>query len=164
MNLNGKKPADSLVQMEELVLPNDANQLNTLFGGRLLQWIDSAGAMSAMKHSRMEVVTVAVDSVDFREPVRVGDIVRLIAKVTWTGRTSMEVKVRVFREKPRTGEVIKTNEAYLTLVALDASGKPAEVPGLFPETEEDKTDYFNAAERRKARLGKKPCQDDNAVN
>jgi len=159
MNLNGKNPSDSLVQMEELVLPNDANQLNNLFGGRLLQWIDSAGAMSAMKHSRMEVVTVAVDSVDFREPVRVGDIVRLTAKVTWTGRTSMEVKVRVFREKPRTGEVIKTNEAYLTLVALDDNGRPAEVPCLFPETDEEKTDYSSAVERRKARLEKKPCED-----
>ncbi len=152
-----KRPDQSLVQMEELVLPNDANQLNNLFGGRLLQWIDSAGAMSAMKHSRKEVVTVAVDSVDFREPVRVGDMVKLTAKVTWTGRTSMEVKVTVIREKPRTGEIIKTNEAYLTLVALDENGVPSQVPALKTETEEEKRDFINACKRRKTRLDKKPC-------
>ena len=148
----------SLVQMEQLVLPNDANMLNNLFGGRLLQWIDAAGAMSAMKYSRKEVVTVALDSVDFRHPVRVGDMVKLTAKVTWTGRTSMEVKIIVFCEKPKTGEIIKTNEAYITLVALDENGVPAEVPALQPETEEEKADFRAARERRNYRLGRKPCE------
>ena len=97
-NNETKKTSESIVNMEELVLPNDANGLNNLFGGRLLQWIDIAGAMAAMKHSRKEVVTVGIDSVDFREPVRVGDMVKLNAKVTWTGKTSMEVKVNVMRE------------------------------------------------------------------
>ncbi len=154
-----KNPSDSIVRMEQLVLPNDANMLNNLFGGRLLQWIDAAGAMAAMKHSRKEVVTVAVDSVDFREPVRVGDMVKLTAKVTWTGRTSMEIKVTVFCEKPRTGEIIKTNEAFMTLVALNDDGKPTEVPCLCPETDEEKTDFIRAKERRDYRLSRKSCRD-----
>ena len=158
-NTETKKPFESVVNMEELVLPNDANGLNTLFGGRLLQWIDIAGAMSAMKHSRKEVVTVSIDSVDFREPVMVGDMVKLNAVVTWTGKTSMEVKVDVLREKPRTGEIIKTNEAYMTMVALDDSGKPSPVPRLQPETSEEKKEYENALKRRAKRLDRKPCPD-----
>ena len=160
-NIELKKPSESVVNMEELVLPNDANGLNNLFGGRLLQWIDIAGAMAAMKHSRKEVVTVGIDSVDFREAVRVGDMVKLNAKVTWTGKTSMEVKVNVMREKPRSGEIIKTNEAYITMVALDDKGRPSSVPVLDPETEEEKNDYKNALIRRAKRLEKKPCSDQN---
>ena len=153
---NNTKPASkSFVQMEQLVLPNDANALNTLFGGRLLQWIDAAGAMAATKHSRREVVTVAVDSVDFREPIKVGNMVKLIAKVTWTGRTSMEVKIDIFKETPYSGEIIKTNQAFMTFVALDGSGKPAEVPVLLAETEEEIFDNLQAKERRKLRLKKK---------
>ncbi len=144
-----------MVQMEQLILPNDANMLNNLFGGRLLQWIDAAGAMAAMKHSRKEVVTVAVDSVEFRHPVRVGDMVKLNAKVTWTGRTSMEVKVNVFCEKPKTGEIIKTNKAFMTLVALDENGMPAPVPELVPETDEEIEDNRKAEERIKTRLSGK---------
>ena len=158
-NEETKRPFESVVNMEELVLPNDANGLNTLFGGRLLQWIDIAGAMSAMKHSRKEVVTVSIDSVDFREPVMVGDMVKLNAVVTWTGKTSMEVKVDVLREKPRTGEIIKTNEAYMTMVALDERGKPSPVPRLQPETSEEKKEYENALKRRAKRLDRKPCPD-----
>lgn len=150
-----KKASESMVQMEQLILPNDANMLNNLFGGRLLQWIDAAGAMAAMKHSRKEVVTVAVDSVEFRHPVRVGDMVKLNAKVTWTGRTSMEVKVNVFCEKPKTGEIIKTNKAFMTLVALDENGMPAPVPELLPETDEEIEDNRKARERMKARLSGK---------
>lgn len=152
-----KKASDSLVQMEQLILPNDANMLNNLFGGRLLQWIDAAGAMAAMKHSRKEVVTVAVDSVDFRHPVKVGDMVKLTAKVTWTGKTSMEVKVNVFCEKPKTGEIIKTNQAYLTLVALDSDGRPSSVPCIQPETDEEQEDNRRARERRENRLNRKAC-------
>lgn len=154
-NNETKAPSLSSVQMEELVMPNDANGLNNLFGGKLLQWIDIAGAMAAMKHSRKEVVTVGIDSVDFREPVRVGDMVKLSAKVTWTGKTSMEVKVNVMREKPRTGETIKTNKAFMTMVALDDNGSPTRVPQLHPETDEERKDYNEAAERRKNRLKKK---------
>lgn len=150
-----KKASESMVQMEQLILPNDANMLNNLFGGRLLQWIDAAGAMAAMKHSRKEVVTVAVDSVEFRHPVRVGDMVKLNAKVTWTGRTSMEVKVNVFCEKPKTGEIIKTNKAFMTLVALDENGMPAPVPELVPETDEEIEDNRKAEERIKTRLSGK---------
>ena len=151
---NGKPACKSFVQMEQLVLPNDANTLNTLFGGRLLLWIDTAGAMAAIKHSRREVVTVAVDSVDFREPIKVGNMVRLVAKVTWTGRTSMEVKIDIFKENPFSGEIIKTNQAFLTMVALDEKGKPVKVPPVLPETEEEVFDNLQAKERRELRLKK----------
>ncbi len=151
---NGKPACQSFVQMEQLVLPNDANTLNTLFGGRLLQWIDTAGAMAAIKHSRKEVVTVAVDSVDFRQSIKVGDLVKLIAKVTWTGNTSMEVKIDIFKESPYSGEIIKTNQAFITLVALDDKGRPAKVLPVLPETEEEVCDNLQAKERREQRLNK----------
>ena len=160
-NTGKKKPSESLVNMEELVLPNDANGLDNLFGGRLLQWIDIAAAMSAMKHSRKDVVTAGIDRVDFREPVRVGDMVKLTSKVTWTGRTSMEVKITVKRENPGTGEIVQTNEAFMTMVALDKSGKPSPVPQLEPETGEEKKDFREAADRRSNRLAEKPCPEKN---
>lgn len=154
-NLKNKKPSVSIVNMEQLVMPNDANNFGTLFGGRLLQWMDLAGAMAATKHARCNVVTVAVDSVEFNEPVLLADMVKLIAKVTWAGKTSMEVKIDVFREKTETGETIKTNIAFMTFVALDNFGKPTAVPHIAPETDEEIADNLAAEERRANRLKKK---------
>lgn len=154
-NIKNKKPSESIVNMEQLVMPNDANNFNTLFGGRLLQWMDLAGAMAATKHARCNVVTVAVDSVEFHEPILIADMVKLIAKVTWTGTTSMEVKINVFREETETGETIKTNIAFMTFVALDNYGKPTTVPHIAPETDEEIADNLAAEERRDSRLKKK---------
>ncbi|MCR4437139.1 MAG: acyl-CoA thioesterase [Clostridiales bacterium] len=151
-SITGKTPKISEVEMTELVLPNDTNLLGNLLGGRLMQWMDIAGAMAASRHSNRIVATVALDSVDFRHPARVGEMVILKAKVTWAGKTSMEVTVRVYAENIKTGNIIMTNKAYLTFVALDDEGKPCPVPALLPENEEEKKDYIEAELRRTERL------------
>ena len=148
----GKTPSTSQVEMTQLVLPNDTNVLGNLLGGRLMHWIDIAGAMAASRHSNKVVATVALDSLDFRHPVRMGEFVILKAKLTWVGRTSMEVTVSVFAENYETGSVIQTNKAYITYVALDHDGNPTPVPSLLPETDEEKKDYMEAEQRRNARL------------
>lgn len=149
-----KSPRESLVEMTELVLPNDTNLLGNLLGGRLLHLVDVAGAMAAQRHSNRIVVTAAIDSVEFKHPVKQGQIVTLKAKVTWVGRTSMEVLVEVFSEDFLTGKQKFTNKAYLTFVAVDSASKPVEVCGLLLETEEEKKEYEAAAKRRCERLEK----------
>ena len=150
--LSGKTPSQSKVEMTELVLPNDTNLLGNLLGGRLMHWIDIAGAMAASRHSNRVVATVALDSLDFRHPVRMGEMIILKAKLTWTGRTSMEVTVNAYAENIKTGGVMLTNRAYITFVALDDEGNPIEVPPLYPEMEEEKKDYIEAELRRNERL------------
>lgn len=158
-SIKGKTPKESQVEMTELVLPNDTNLLGNLLGGRLMHWIDIAGAMAASRHSNRIVATVAVDSLDFRHPARMGELVILKAKLTWVGKTSMEVTVRAYAENIKSGNVILTNKAYLTFVALDENGKPVEVPPLIPETEEEKKDYAEAEERRNERLKRRNRED-----
>lgn len=147
-----KSPGESMVEMTELVLPNDTNLLGNLLGGKLMHLVDIAGAMAAQRHCNKIVVTAAIDSVEFRHPIKAGEIVILKAKVTWVGRTSMEVAVDVFSENYLTGERKFTNKAYLTFVAVDAGGKPAEVCGLLVETDEDRDEYEAASGRRCERL------------
>jgi len=147
-----KTPSESMVEMTELVLPNDTNLLGNLLGGRLMHLIDVAGAMAAQRHSNRVVVTASIDSVDFRNPVKQGRAVILRAKVTWVGRTSMEVAVEVFSEDFLTGEQEFTSKAYLTFVAVDSEGKPVEVCGLRPETAEEKQEFESAIKRRSERL------------
>jgi acyl-CoA hydrolase len=151
-NILGKSPNSSKVEMTELVLPNDTNILGNLLGGTLMHWIDIAGAMAASRHSNRVVATVALDSLDFRHPVHVGEMVKLQAKLTWTGTTSMEVLVKVYAENLKTGNIILTNKAYITYVALDDNGKPVRVPPLYPETDEEKKYYIEAELRRNERL------------
>ncbi len=151
----GRTPSYSHVEMTELVLPNDTNLLGNLLGGRLMHWIDIAAAIAASRHSNKIVATVALDSLDFTHPSRQGELVILKAKLTWVGKTSMEVKVNVYTENLQTGNVIKSNKAYLTFVALDDTGKSTEVPALYPETEEEEKDFMEAEDRRKERLRKK---------
>lgn len=150
-----KKVSDSVTEMTELVLPNDTNLLGNLLGGRLMHWIDIAGALAASRHSNCVVATAALDSLDFRHPVRVGEVVRLKARITWVGNTSMEVRVDVYCENMRTGATIKSNKAYITFVALDDSGKPVQVPSLCLETEEERKEFAMAEKRREMRLKKK---------
>lgn len=154
-NLLGKPVKASQVEMTELVLPNDTNLLGNLLGGRLMHWIDIAGAMAASRHSGKVVATVALDSLDFRHPVRMGEILILKAKLSWTGNTSMEVSVNVYAENLKSGNIILTNKAYITFVALDDDGKPTKVPPLILETEEEKQDYKDAQTRRSERLSRK---------
>ncbi|MFA6309388.1 MAG: acyl-CoA thioesterase [Clostridia bacterium] len=138
--------------MTELVLPNDTNIQGSLLGGRLMHWIDVAGAMAASRHSNKVVATVALDSLDFRHPSRMGELVILKAKLTWVGTTSMEVTVKAYAENIKSGNVILTNKAYITFVALDDDGQPTEVPKLNPETEEERKDFIEAEVRRNERL------------
>lgn len=149
-----KKPRDSEVIMTELVLPNDTNLIGNLLGGRLMNWVDIAGAMAASRHCRNVVATVEVDSIDFKHPVRRGNMVELKAKLTWVGTTSMEVKVSVFAEDLYTGERKLTSEAYVVFVSIDRFGKPIPAPGLELETEEEKVDWEKAVERRAYRMRK----------
>lgn len=151
----GKTPSVSQLEMTELVLPNDTNLLGNLLGGRLMHWVDIAGAMVATRHSNKTVATVALDSLDFRHPVRMGELVILKAKMTWAGRTSMEVAINVYAENMKTGNVILTNKAYLTFVALGTDCKPSAVPPLIPETDDEKKDYIEAEQRRNERLRKR---------
>ncbi len=149
---DGKSPELSEVQMTELVLPNDTNLQGNLLGGRLMHWIDIAGAMAASRHSNRTVVTVALDSLDFRHPIKMGELVILKAKLTWTGTTSMETVVNVFAEDIKTGRKQLTNTAYITYVAMDEECRPIMVPALLPVTDEEKREYIEAELRRSRRL------------
>lgn len=147
-----KTPSESAVEMTELVLPNDTNILGNLLGGRMMHWMDIAGAMAATRHSNRVVATIAVDGLDFRHPVHVGEIVILRAKISWVGRTSMEVIVNAYAEDIKAGTCIHTNKAYFTFVALDDNQKPTPVPRLKPETPEEISEYQHGEERRARRI------------
>ncbi len=147
-----KSIPDTMVEMRELVLPNDANILGNLLGGRLMHWVDIAGAMAASRHANTVVVTAAIDSVEFEKAVSLGEMIILKAKLTWVGRTSMEVLVEAYSENYLTGETHFTNRAYLTFVSVDTNGKPQPVPSLILETEADKKEYQQAIIRREQRL------------
>ncbi len=144
--------AESVTETVEVVFPNDANTLGNLLGGKVMHLIDVAGAISALRHSRSQLVTAAVDNLDFLYPIRVGDLVVLRAQMTRAFRTSMEVEVRVYREDCLTGERQQTSSAFVTYVALDSTGKPHEVPPLIPRTKEEKQSYREALARRRRRL------------
>jgi len=142
---------ESASEMAEIVLPNDANVLNALLGGRLMHWIDLAGAMAAHRHSRQHVVTASIDHLDFLVPVRVGDFVILRSSVNRVFHTSMEVGVKVWVENYRAEESRHVSSAYLTFVAVDVAGNRLPVPPVIPETEEEKRRYDGAARRREIR-------------
>ena len=150
--MDGKVRRESMTTMTELVLPNDANLIGNLLGGRLMHWIDIAGALAAGRHSDGIVATMTMDMVEFKRPVKVGDIVTLRSYVTWTGRTSIEVAVEVFSEDTLTGVRQFINKVYLVFVGVDKDGKKRPVPGLIPETEEEKRECGQAMRRRERRL------------
>lgn len=143
--------SDSISEMTEIVLPNDANPLNALLGGRLMHWIDLAGAMAAHRHARAYVVTASIDHLDFLVPVRVGDFVILRSSVNRVFHTSMEVGVKVWVENYRAEQSHHVSSAYLTFVAIDAAGKKILVPQVVPETADEKRRYDGAARRREIR-------------
>jgi len=149
-----KNVNDSTVTMTELILPNDANSLGNLLGGKLMHWIDIAGAMAASRHSNRTVATISVDELVFKEPVKIGEILVIEAGLTWVGRTSMEVKVRAFAENYHTGEKRAANTAYLVYVALDEEGRPAPVPELELDTDEEKQEFADAEKRRAIRINR----------
>ena len=147
-----KHVKDSASEMTELVLPNDTNVLGNLLGGRLLHWMDMAAAIVSYKHANRVVVTAAVDHVQFRSPIRLGEVVTLRAKITRSFTTSMEIRVDVWAEDYKINERRKANEAYYTFVAFDSTGKPTPVPPVEPETDEEKLLFDNALHRRELRL------------
>jgi uncharacterized protein (TIGR00369 family) len=132
--------------------PEHANILGNVHGGWIMKLVDEAGALACMRHSQRRVVTVAMDSMTFRHPIRLGDLVMLTAELTLVGRTSMEVEIQVVAENPTTGERRHTNTAYAVYVALDDRGKPSPVPGLTPETEDERQRQAEARERQARRL------------
>lgn len=150
--LEGKPAAQSKVEMVEVVLPNDANPLGNILGGKVMHLIDMAGAIAATRHSRSVMVTVAVDNLDFVNPIRVGQLIILHAKVTRAFRTSVEVAVRVFSEDFVTGKRRQTSSAFVTFVALDNQGRPAAVPPVIPQSAQEKREYRDAQVRRRHRL------------
>jgi len=141
--------------MLEMVLPNDANPLGDLLGGKVMHLIDIAAAIAAGRHCRRPVVTASIDRVDFLHPIRVGQLVVLQASVNHVGETSMEVGVRVQSEDPATGDRLHTASAYATFVALGPSGRPAKVPGLLCQTEEERRRFREGEARRAARLSER---------
>jgi acyl-CoA hydrolase len=147
-----KSPDESKAEMTELVLPNDTNLLGNLLGGRLMHWVDIVGAVAAQRHSNRIVVTAGIDSVEFKQPVKVGEVITLKARVTWVGRTSLEVTVDVYSENYVSCERKFTNKAYLTYVAVDNEGRPVEICGLLLETEDEKRENEAALKRRNERL------------
>jgi acyl-CoA hydrolase len=147
-----KTPKDSLTTMTEIVLPNDTNVLNNLRGGKILHWMDIASAIAGGKHSNAVVVTASVDNVSFENPIKLGDVVTITAKVTRAFSTSMEVHLEVWAENLPTQTRYRCNEAFYTFVALDSNGKPKKVNELLPETEQEKRHYDGAKRRRELRL------------
>jgi acyl-CoA hydrolase len=150
--LAGKFAKGSVVQMTEFVLPSDTNALGTIFGGKIMSWIDIAAAIAATRHARRIVVTASLDALHFMAPVKVGHFVTLRAMVNSAFKTSMEVGVRIDSENPLTGEITHTATAYTTFVALDDHGRPTLVPPVIPETPDEKRRYEESKKRRESRM------------
>ena len=145
------------VIMHELVLPNDANLLGNVLGGRVMHLMDMCAAMSAYKHARTAVVTASVDRLDFLAPVKMGEIMILKSSVNYTGKSSMEVGVRIESENPKTGHIHHTSSAYLTFVSLNENGKPQKVNDIELENDIEIRRYNEGKSRheeRKQRLRK----------
>ena len=156
-----KHVKDSHVIMHELILPNDTNNLNTVFGGKVMQYMDLCAAMSAYKFARSAVVTASVDRLDFLAPARVGDMLILKSSVNYTHNTSMEVGVRIEAENLRTGKRHHTASAYLTFVSLSENKKPQKVRGVKPFTDIEKKRYHDGKQRhltRKERISKEKAK------
>ncbi|HSG00040.1 MAG TPA: acyl-CoA thioesterase [Vicinamibacterales bacterium] len=150
--MTSKRAADSYTEMVQVVLPNDANPLGFILGGTVMHLIDIAGAIACHRHTRSLLVTAAVDGLQFLNPIKVGDLIILQARVTATFRTSLEVQVEVFSEGTLSGERKLTSRAYLTFVAIDARGGRVAIPQLLLETDDDRARADEAAVRRAARL------------
>jgi acyl-CoA hydrolase len=151
-NTAGRPVRESQSEMAEIVLPNDANPLGALLGGRLMHWIDLAGAMAAHRHARSYVVTASVDHIDFLVPVRVGSLVILRSSVNRAFRTSMEVGVKVWTENYIEDARRHVASAHLTFVAVDRQGNKLPVVPVIPETPEEVRRYENAGRRRDLRF------------
>jgi len=163
-NMEEKKIAtqSTKISMSEMVMPNDTNNLNTLFGGKLMYWMDMAAAICANKHTNNVVVTASVDNITFKAPIHKGDIVTLNAFITRVFNTSMEIFIEVTAQNSNKKEKIESNTAFFTFVALNQKGKPVKVNEIYPENKNDKKLFDGALRRRQLRLilaGKMKPQD-----
>lgn len=150
--MQGKTVKDSQSEYSELALPNDANVLGHVLGGKVMHLVDLAGALAALRHARCPVVTASVDHMSFLHPVRIGELIMLRSSVNRVFHTSMEVGVKVWVEDLRTGEQKHTSSAYLTFVALGEGGKRVSIPPVIPETADEKRRFEQALQRREYRL------------
>ena len=150
--MEAKRVSDSRTQLTDLILPPDTNTHGTVFGGRVMAYVDKIASITAMRHCRMPVVTASSDSLDFLAPIHEGEAICLEASVTWTHKTSMEIFCRIESEDLLTGERQLTGTSYLTFVGLGPDGKPALVPPVMPETDEEKWRFETAPTRREMRL------------
>jgi len=147
-------------ETSEIMMPQHANNLGHVFGGVILSMMDRTAAVAAIRHTRGDCVTASVDRVDFREPIKLGDLVIMKASVNFVGRTSIEVGVRVEAENLVSGIRRHTNSCYLTFVAIDRNGRPVPVPPLLPETDEEIRRNNAAQERRRRRLEERTAEAD----
>lgn len=152
LTTEAKSPKDSEVSLQQLMLPEHSNGFGQVHGGLIMKLVDEAGAIAAMRHAQRPCVTVAMDSMTFHSPVRIGQLLSCRAQLCYAGRTSLEVAVTVHAEEILTGLTTHTNSAHVVYVALDDDGRPAEVPPLRMETAEDREAFAAAHLRQCARL------------
>ena len=152
VNLAPVPVSASRITISQLMNPTDANTQGNVHGGHIMKLVDEAGALACMKHSRQRVVTVAIDRMTFKHPIRIGDLVTVRGEVSYVGNTSMEAEVSVTAENPTTGESWHTNTAYLVYVALNEQGKPIPVPPLQPESDFERQRMDAGAARQAYRL------------
>lgn len=152
---DGRPVRDSYFEYAELALPNDANPLGTLFGGKLMQWVDLAASISAARHARCAVVTASIDSLTFLRPVKIGQLVILKSAVNRVFRTSMEIGVKVVVEDLVTGDVQHVSSAYLTFVAISPDGSKVILTPVVPESDDERRRFDHAEERRQYRLARR---------
>ncbi len=146
-----KTVSHSRTEMSQLMLPQHANMAGFVYGGTILFTADSVAYVCAARHAGANCVTASVDKVDFRQPIRIGDLVTFLASVNYTGRSSIEVGIKIFAEDFKTGVKRHTNSCYFTMVHLDDAGHPKEVPQIIPETDDERRRYADGKKRREAR-------------
>ena len=153
----GRTPRESAAVIADLMMPHQANGLRqpSVFGGVIMSMVDRCAALSAMKHAGRQCTTLSIDRILFKEPIRVGELVEVRSRVVFAGRTSMAVVANVYAENLLTGKRRHTNECWLTFVALDEEGKPASVPPLHPETDDDRSLNEMAGRRREEALAER---------
>lgn len=143
--------------------PQFANLMGSVHGGWIMKLVDEAGALAAIRHAQTQVVTVAIDQMSFHSPIRIGDLVTLEAEVTYVGKSSIETRVNVIAEDPRSGERTHTNTAYVVYVALNSSGEPIQVPRLMAETEAEKRAMARGEQRQADRLARQRADAEELV-
>ena len=150
--MESKKISDSKVELAQVMMPEHSNTAGNVHGGYILKLVDQAGAIVTARHTHRNCVTASVDRMDFISPVYIGNLVFAKASINYTGKTSMEIGVRIEAECLKTGTHTHVGSAYLTFVALDENDKPTEIPQIIPETEEEQRRYNDAKGRREIRL------------